>query len=328
MLKSIYDSHFDHFAYDTAQIRSIRYFSMQEFSNALRNMSLNKAADQDNVVLEMVRFGSRELHKRILKEYNRMMSAGIFEESWYCTIFQMLPKSGDLSDALNWRPIAILPILYKIFSKMIYTRINGILNFHQSDEQIGFRSGFRIEDAFLVFESIVEMSLEYNVDLWIISIDLRNTFDQIEHVALFDAMREHQVPEAYIHLIGALYSNQSGKVDNSDHFEIRRGVKQGDVISALLFNCALDIAFYRWKQRLGDHGILMSNGRRMTNIRYADDILLYRKSLQEVCVMLEMLLQELQIIGLSMNTKRRRYYQRILINAMLNHLLSKLRASS
>ena len=158
ILKSIYDSHFDHFAHDTAQIRSIRHFSMQEFSNALRNMSLNKAADQDNVVLEIVRFGSRELHKRILKEYNRMISAGIFEESWYCTIFRMLAKSGDLSDASNWRPIAILSILYKIFSKMIYTRINGILNFHQSDEQIGFRSGFRIEDAFLVFASIFGMS--------------------------------------------------------------------------------------------------------------------------------------------------------------------------
>ena len=132
---------------------------------------------------------------------------------------------------------------------------------------------FESKTYFWFLRILFGMSLEYNVDLWIISIDLRKTFDQIEHTALFDAMREHQVPEAYIHLIGALYSNQSGKVDNSDHFEIRRGVKQGDVISALLFNCALDIAFYRWKQRLGDHGILMSNGRRMTNIRYADDIL-------------------------------------------------------
>ena len=124
------------------------------------------------------------------------------------------------------------------------------MSYHQSDEQISFRSGFRIEDAFLVFESIVGMSLEYNIDLWIISIDLRKAFDQIEHVALFDAMREHQVPEAYIHLIGALYSNQSGKVDNSDHFEIRRGIKQGDIISALLFNCVSGKAFVIMSTRL------------------------------------------------------------------------------
>ena len=185
MLRSIYDSNLANFAFDRTLSQSIRSFTMHEFTSAMWSMSLNKAADQDNIVPEMVRFGSKELRQRILQEYNRMLNDGIFDESWYSTIFRMLPKTCDLNDVTNWRPIAILPILYKIFSKMIYSRICGILIFHQSDEQVGFRNGFRIEDAFLVFESLVGMSLEYNVDLWIISIDLRKAFDQIEHTALF-----------------------------------------------------------------------------------------------------------------------------------------------
>ena len=117
-------------------------------------------------------------------------------------------------------------------------------------------------------------------------------------------MREHQVPEAYIHLIAALYGNQKGNVDNSTQFDINRGVKQGDVRSALLFNCALDVAFSRWRYRLNDHGISMENGRRITNIRYADEILLYGKSLQEVSFMLEILTEGLRHIGLSLSAKK------------------------
>ena len=81
-------------------------------------------------------------------------------------------------------------------------------------------------------------------------------------------------------------------------------MKQGDIISALLFNCALDVAFLRWRRRLNHHGILMENGRRITNVRYADDILLYGKSLQEVSFILEILLEDLRHIGLSLSAKK------------------------
>ena len=126
----------------------------------------------------------------------------------------------------------------------------------------------------------------------------------MEHILLFQAMREHQVPEVYVHLIAALCANQKDQVDDRIQFDINRGVKQGDIISALLFNCALDVVFSRWKNRLNDHGILMENGRRITNMRYADDILLYGKSLQEVFFMLEMLTEELRHIDLSLSAKK------------------------
>eukprot|EP00973_Karenia_brevis_P084668 11749041-Karenia_brevis.AAC.1 len=115
-------------------------------------------------------------------------------------------------------------------------------------------------------------SIEYNLDLWIASIDLRKAFDQIEHPALIEALTSHEVPNSYIQLLIALYGNQTGKANSSRIFNIERGVKQGDTLSTLLFNCILEDAFTRWKSRLSDHGFLMENGRRITNARFADDI--------------------------------------------------------
>eukprot|EP00973_Karenia_brevis_P074221 10313113-Karenia_brevis.AAC.1 len=111
--------------------------------------------------------------------------------------------------------------------------------------------------------------------------DLKKAFDRVEFSSILHALREHQVSESYIHLLAALYKDQQGRVDDSDTFNILRGVKQGDTLSAIIFNCVLEFAFSKWRSKLLNHGFLMANGRRITNLRYADDVLLYGKSLPE-----------------------------------------------
>ena len=95
-------------------------------------------------------------------------------------------------------------------------------------------------------------------------------------------------------MLGLLYSNQKGNANGSTFFDILRGVKQGDVISSMLFNAGLEAAFRSWKRRLGYHGFLLDeNMQRLTNTRYANDVMLYAKSLEEIIVMTEMLIEEL-----------------------------------
>ena len=82
-------------------------------------------------------------------------------------------------------------------------------------------------------------------------------------------------------------------------------MKQGNVISPLLFNVALEVTFKTWKERLTYHGILLAeDAERLTNIRYADDVMIYAKSLEELHVMLTMLMEELAKIGLHLNSSK------------------------
>eukprot|EP00973_Karenia_brevis_P009778 1320948-Karenia_brevis.AAC.1 len=224
------------------------------------------------------------------------------ESSWSETVFHMLPKKGDLHDPANYRPIAILPTLYKLFSKMLYSRLSRHLNPHQSHDQVGFRPKCWIEDAFCMYEGLVSTAIDYQIDTWICSIDLKKAFDRIEFEALFRALREHELPEPYVHLLIALYSNQVASVNGSSQFNIQRGVKQGDIISPLLFNCALEVAFKSWKSKLSYHGFLIHHDHpRFNNVRYADDILLFAKSKAELQSMVLLLNSELQDMGLNIH---------------------------
>eukprot|EP00973_Karenia_brevis_P056382 7841618-Karenia_brevis.AAC.1 len=68
-------------------------------------MASNKAADSEDVTLEMIKYGSQRLHGTILSQYNKMLQDASFDISWYTTVFHMIPKAGNLSDTSNWRPV-------------------------------------------------------------------------------------------------------------------------------------------------------------------------------------------------------------------------------
>ena len=65
--------------------------------------------------------------------------------------------------------------------------------------------------------------------------DLRKAFDSIDHRALFEGLRAHGISEEYVTLLKLLYIDQRGSVNGSASFPILRGVKQGDILSAILF---------------------------------------------------------------------------------------------
>ena len=119
----------------------------------------------------------------------------------------MLPKDGDLKELCNWRPIALLPIFYKIFSKLVYNCISNHLFQRQSLDQHGFTPDIRIEDALLCAEVVIEHHQEFQIPLWMLSMDMRKAFDTINHPALIRALRSRGLLEVYVTLLFLLYVN-------------------------------------------------------------------------------------------------------------------------
>ena len=214
-------------------------------------------------------------------------------------------EEWDLSQPENYRPIAVLSIYYKIFSRILYDRIQSQLDAQQAHEQCGFRPGIRIEDAIITTENLISATSEFNIPLWMASLDLKKAFDRIQHSYLIEALREQGLSDAEVALILDIYSEQTGTIDGNHIFEIHRGVKQGDTLSSILFNAALEHIFRKWEQRLDSQGWLIRNNLpRLTHVRFADDILLFAKSLDEIIAMLEFLKEELAEAGLEMHPEK------------------------
>ena len=152
---------------------------------------------------------------------------------------------------------------------------------------------------------MLSKGVEYNVPVWVLTIDLKKAFDRVDHTALFYVLR-HQMDPEYVCLLEKLYETQYGNV-GSFRFRIGRGVRQGDVLSSILFNAVLEHAIRKWKSKLTSHGFCLhpdNEHERLTNVRYADDILLFGKSLDEVVSMLELLAPIFLEYGLELNASK------------------------
>ena len=278
----------------TTGFRDIERFAMVELQDALKHLRRNKCADSNGIVAECFAHGSLELHEHLLRIFNLMLVDGHVEERWKQTTFSMIPKTGDPTNPGNWRPLAILNITCKIFSRMVYKRVKPILEAQQSKDQIGFRSSVGVDDAFAVFENVCSKSMEWSVPMWCANFDLRKAFDRIEYNALFDALKVQGLP--YLKLMASLYHDQVGLVQGRQ-FPIKRGVKQGDVLSPLLFNAGLEHAMRKWKLRIQHCGLHCGHNELLTNVRYADDLMLYARSDTDLASMVERLVEELAAVG-------------------------------
>ena len=162
--------------------------------------------------------GSPSIQDCLLHMLNDVLRTSMIPITWYETHFSLLHKGGCTQDANNWRPIAILSITYKIMARLIFGRLACGLDLHQSEDQYGFRKHRSCMQALLAFELVLSKGIEYNIPIWIVSIDLKKAFDRIEHAALFHALSEQHCDPELIALLQMLYKHQKGFVGDVEFF--------------------------------------------------------------------------------------------------------------
>jgi len=146
---------------------------------------------------------------------------------------------------------------------------------------------------------LIECSHVFNFNLWLGLVDFEKAFDTVEHTQLWETLLDQGVPQHYVLLLSLLYADQVATVQTdarSRSFKISRGVKQGDPVSALLFIAVMQACFgelqTKWTKlncRRKGHGFgisLCANTRNLTDLRFADDVILVAQSKADVAKML------------------------------------------
>ena len=109
------------------------------------------------------------------------------------------------------------------------------------------------------------------IDVYICFIDYTKAFDRVNHTKLIECLKEIGVDDKDLQIIIKMYWEQTAVVRTkngvSSDFKIKKGVRQGCVLSPNLYNLYTEKIF---REIEGMPGVVIG-GVNMNNLRYADD---------------------------------------------------------
>ena len=231
--------------------------------------------------------------------FNTCLHHQLVPKAWKNALIVLIHKKGNTSDIKNYRPISLLPIMYKVFSNILLQRMIRTLDFHQRREQAGFRSTI---DHLQVVNQMQEKANEYNIPLCFAFIDYEKAFDSIEFEPLFEGLKNQGVDEAYLNILRNLYSEATSVLrlhKDSEKFKLGRGARQGDNISPKLFTSCLQHAIIN-KINWENKGVRI-DGEYLSHLIFADDIVLIANSTSKLQDMLQDIHDISKPVGLKMH---------------------------
>ena len=282
-------------------VENIRY---EEVCQAISRLKNNKAPGEDLITGEMLKatvqgMGVSKLHNLL----NLIWEAEVCPEEWkYGTIIK-LPKKGNLADCGNWRGITLLSVPGKILAMILLDRIYEAIDGRIREGQAGFRGGRSCADQIFVLRNIIEQSVEWQRQLVVNFIDFKKAFDSLHRNSMWKILRSYGLPMKIINMIKLLYEGSKSCVrvggTNTDYFDITSGVKQGDVLSPILFIVMVDWILRRTVD--GEDGIEWMGTDRLPELAYADDIALLSDDADSMKTMTDKLALEASRVGLEIN---------------------------
>jgi len=173
--------------------------------------------------------------------FNLTLTVGIFPECLKLARVIPIFKSGNVKALINYRPISTLPVMSKIFEKLMFSRLNSFLKGHNilCNNQFGFRKNNCTSDAILEFVDHVITSLHNRKTLISVFLDFSKAFDTVDHKILMDKLNHLGIRGMIGRWFQSYLSNRSQYVlvdtSVSNVCLINRGVPQGSVLGPLLF---------------------------------------------------------------------------------------------
>ncbi|KAI5722453.1 hypothetical protein M8J76_008557 [Diaphorina citri] len=267
----------------------------------------HKSTGSDNIPAELIKYGGsllyRELHKLILKIWQQEK----IPDEWKKSVIIPIHKSGDKEHIENYRGISVVNTAYKVLSSLLLARLKPLAEDILGDYQCGFRGNRSTTDNIFAVKMINEKMWEFNRSVQYLFVDFSKAYDSIHRQSLWNIMKDFQIPAKLIRMCQVCMDENVSQVlinnQYSDPFSNRTGLRQGDGLSPLLFNLALEMVAR--KMRMAPAGIHL--GDRHKIFAYADDIVLAGENEQELRRLLVELVEAAARVGLTINQKKTKY---------------------
>ena len=210
-------------------------------------MANGKAMGPDELPAELLKLGLSDSSREVLVAYHgttlAVWMAGEVPQEWKDATIKVLQKKKNRTECSNYRGLSMVAHAGKVLLKIVANRLGdfceevGILH----EEQCGLQPQRSTTVTMLVVCRLQELGRTRNTSLEICFIDLAKAYDSVDWVLLWDVLTRFGVPPRMIKVIRMFHDGMRARVqlddgDFSTWFNVCQGLRQGCVLSPLLFN--------------------------------------------------------------------------------------------
>lgn len=224
-----------------------------EVLNVIKNLNNSKAVGYDGINTKILKICAVTICQPLSYLINMSLEEGTFPKSLKKSIVKPIHKKGDPTEMNNYRPVTLIPILSKVFEKIMYKRLNEFVIKHKvlTPEQYGFRKSSSTSLAcFNLIKQITECisSKKSTASLFL---DMSKAFDHVNHRILLQKMHTYGIRGKAYDWFKSYLDNreQSVEITSIDHSQGKpikkaftsdyrinnNGVPQGSILGPLLF---------------------------------------------------------------------------------------------
>ena len=172
--------------------------------------------------------------------------------------------------------------------KILHARLQLYMNHELPGVQGGFRKARGTRDQIANTHWIIKKQESSQKNIYFCFIDYTRAFDCVDYNKLWKILQEMGIPDHLTCLLRNLYAEATVRTGHgtTDWFQIRKGVRQGCILSPCLFNLYAEYIMRNAGLQEAQTGIKIAR-RNINNLRYADDTTLMAESEEGLKSLLE-----------------------------------------
>ena len=176
----------------------------------------------------------------LVEAWRYSIQTGKLTHSHRTSYLKLIPKIGkDLAKLTNWRPISLSNCDHKLITKVYANRMTKRLSAKIKERQTAYIKGRLINDNIRAMLATVNLAnVEENLEALIVSLDAKKAFDSVDHGYIEECLKKFGCGK-FVPIFKTLYKDKktyiiiNGRITSG--FLVKRGVKQGDSLSCILF---------------------------------------------------------------------------------------------
>lgn len=221
--------------------QEIKFVTPREVFNEIKRLRLKKAPGYDLITGEVLKNLPRKAIVKLTTLINATFRLKSVPDLWKVAEVIMIPKPGKPPhETTSYRPISLLPIMSKLFEKLLLKRLKPIIEERNliPDYQFGFREKHSTIDQVHRITNIIEKALEENKVCSTVFLDVAQAFDKVWHKGLIRKLR-NMLPKQFADILESYLSQRKFRVRQDDAYSelksITAGVPQGSVLGPVLY---------------------------------------------------------------------------------------------